>query len=113
MSETNKTLTAVIRTGGKQYLVQEGNKVKVDRLKEPEGAKVTFSDVLLIATEKTTKVGNPVVKNTKVEAEVIAHARYPKVIGVKMKAKKRNHKYFGHKQHYTEVEIKKITTPAK
>ncbi len=105
--------TAVIRTGGKQYLVEEGTKVKIDRLKDEEGTKVTFSDVLMTATEKTTKLGDPVVKGAKVEAEVIAQARYPKVVGVKMKSKKRNRKYFGHKQHYTEIEVKKITTTSK
>jgi large subunit ribosomal protein L21 len=102
--------TAVIKTGGKQYVVQEGELVKVDRLHAEEGKTVTFDEVLLAATDKTTAIGTPLVKGATVRAEVVSHARHPKVVGVKMKAKKRYRRYFGHKQPYTEVKITKIAT---
>lgn len=101
---------AVIKTGSKQYLVGEGSKVKVEKLPTEEGKAVTFSDVLLTATDKTVSVGEPVIKAASVEGKVLRHGRRDKVFGVKMKAKKRERKYFGHKQWFTEVEITKIAT---
>ena len=100
--------TAVIKTGGKQYLVQEGQKFRIEKLASSEKDKVVFDEVLLTSSGKTIKVGAPLVKGAKVEAKIISHGRHKKVTGVKMKAKKRYKKYFGHKQHYTEVEITKI-----
>ncbi|MEX0650247.1 MAG: 50S ribosomal protein L21 [Candidatus Andersenbacteria bacterium] len=100
--------TAVIKSGGKQYFVEEGKTVKVDKLSAEEGKKVTFKEVLLTTADKTTDVGAPLLKGATVEGEVVSQARYPKITGVKMKAKKRYKKYFGHKQHYTEVKITKI-----
>lgn len=104
------TKTAVIKTGGRQYVVSEGGRVKVDKLPVEEGKTFTFEEVLLTATEKTAKIGTPLLAGAKVEAEVVAQARYPKVVGAKVKAKKRYRRYFGHKQPYTELEIKKIVT---
>lgn len=101
---------AIIRTGNKQYIVAEGDRVKVDKITSEVDTKVTFSDVLLTATDKTVTVGTPVVEKATVEAKVISQARHKKVVGVKMKSKKRNRKYFGHKQPYTEVEITGIKT---
>ena len=102
--------TAVIKTGGKQYLIKEGGSIKIEKITKKEGEIVVFEEVLLTSTGKVTKIGDPLVKGAKVEAEVIAQARHKKVTGVKMKSKKRSKKYFGHKQHYTEVKIKKIAT---
>ncbi len=101
--------TAVIKTGGKQYVVSEGDLVKVDRIDTKAGEKLKFEEVLLTSSGKTIDVGAPLVKGAIVEAEVIAQKRSPKVFGVKMKAKKRNKHVFGHKQQYTEVKITKIT----
>lgn len=102
--------TAVIKTGGKQYLVQEGDIIKIEKLPIKAGNKTTFKEVLLSATDKTAKIGTPLVKGAAVEGKVIAQARHKKIMGVKMKAKKRNRHLFGHKQHYTEVEITSIKT---
>lgn len=102
--------SAVIKTGGKQYLVEEGTKLKIEKLAAAEGKPATFDQVLLTFTDKTTKLGNPLVKGAQVEATIIRHGRAPKVTGVKMKAKKRHKKYFGHKQHFTEIEVTKIKT---
>ncbi len=101
---------AVIKTGSKQYLVEEGTKVKVEKLPNEEGKAITFSDVLLTATDKTMSLGDPAITSAKVEGKVLRHGRREKVFGVKMKAKKRERKYFGHKQWFTEVEITKIAT---
>jgi len=102
--------TAVIKTGGKQYLVQVGDKVKIEKLPFEVGDTATFKEVLLSATDKTAKIGQPLVNGASVEGKVIAQARHKKLMGVKMKAKKRSRHLFGHKQHYTEVEITSIKT---
>ncbi|MCE9643463.1 MAG: 50S ribosomal protein L21 [Candidatus Andersenbacteria bacterium] len=104
--------TAVIKAGGRQFVVHEGDKVVMDRLPLEEGAKTVFSEVLLLDDGKKTELGAPVLAGVSVEATVIKQARHKKIHGVKMKAKKRNVHYFGHKQHYTEVEIGKIVTKA-
>jgi large subunit ribosomal protein L21 len=75
-----------------------------------EGKKINFDEVLLTATDKTVTLGTPLLKGAKVEAKVVRHGRHDKVWGVKMKPKKRQRRLFGHKQHYTEVEITKVTT---
>lgn len=104
--------TAIIKSGGKQYLVEEGMKIQVEKLPLKTGEAALFNEVLLTATEKTTKLGTPQVKGAVVEAVVARHGRAKKITGVKMKAKKRNRKYFGHRQHFTEVEITKIRITA-
>jgi large subunit ribosomal protein L21 len=102
--------TAVIKAGGRQFVVHEGDKVIMDRLPLEEGAKTVFESVLLIDNDDVLELGEPLVKGASVEATVIRQARHKKIHGVKMKAKKRNMHYFGHKQHFTEVEIGKIVT---
>ena len=102
--------TAVIKAGGRQFVVHEGDKVIMDRLPLEEGAKTVFSNVLLIDDEKKLDLGMPIVAGASVEATVTRQARHKKIYGVQMKAKKRNMHYFGHKQHFTEVEIGKIVT---
>lgn len=101
--------TAVFQTGGKQYLVKEGDVVTLEKVELDEGKALTFDEVLLATTEKDADIGTPTISGAKIEAKVVAHGRHPKVFGVKMKAKKRQKKYFGHKQWFTKVEITKIT----
>lgn len=102
--------TAVIKSGGKQYVVTDGSHVRLEKLELAEGAKVSFNEVLLTSSGAATSIGTPFIQGAVVEGTVITHGRRPKVTGVKMKAKKRHKKYFGHKQHYTLVEITKIAT---
>lgn len=102
--------TAVFQNGGKQYLVQEGDVVLLEKFNGEAGKAVTFDEVLLTATDKTVKLGEPLISGAKVEAKVLDHGRHEKVFGAKVKAKKRNKRYFGHKQHYTKVEITKIAS---
>lgn len=102
--------SAVIKTGGKQYLIAEGQKIKVEKLDLEAGKKVVFDEVLLTTTDKTTTIGTPVVKGAKVEGTVVTQGKHAKIHGVKFKAKKRYMRYFGHRQPFTEIEINKITT---
>lgn len=101
---------AVITTGGKQYLVEEGQLLKVEKLSVKAKGTVSFKTVLLTITDKITKVGQPHVAKATVDAKVIRHGKHKKITGVKMKAKKRNKHYFGHRQSFTEIEINKIKT---
>lgn len=101
---------AVFQTGGKQYLVHEGDTVLLEKIEAEEGKPLQFEEVFLTSTGKTTQVGTPTVKGAKVTAELVEQGRHDKVIGVKMKAKKRNKQYFGHKQPYTKIKITKIAT---
>ena len=98
---------AIIATGGKQYKVSEGDKVRVEKLDAEVGSQVEFDQVLLIGGE-TAAVGNPTVAGAKVVGEVTAQNRGKKVIVYKYKPKKGYHKKNGHRQCYTEVEIKSI-----
>lgn len=101
-------MLAIIKTGGKQYKVKEGDKIKVEKLAGEEGGKITFDEVLFVGDEKEVKIGNPVVKGAKVEGKIIKTAQGKKVVGIKHKAKKRYKVKFGHRQIMTEVEIVKI-----
>lgn len=101
--------TAVIKTGGKQYLVTPGSRITVEKLAEKEGSTIVFPEVLLAVSDTDTMVGAPLVSGATVEGKIVRHVRAEKVTGVKMKAKKRYIRYFGHKQHLTEVEVTGIT----
>lgn len=101
---------AVIATGGKQYLVRPGDRIRVETLDGEPNASVTFSDVLLTAQGDTVRVGTPRVDDARVTGTILGHGRHKKVIGVKFKAKKRYRKKFGHRQWYTGVQITTIET---
>jgi large subunit ribosomal protein L21 len=101
-------MLAVIKTGGKQYKVKVGDKIKVEKLEGKEGEKLVFSEVLFLGDEKSVKVGDPVIKGAKVEGKILKTAKQKKVVGIKFKAKKRYKVKFGHRQTMTEVEIMKI-----
>lgn len=98
---------AVIETGGKQYQVKVGDKVKVEKLNVEEGDLVTFDRVLAIGGEEI-KIGTPVVSGAKVEAKVLANRKGKKVITYKYKAKKNERTKKGHRQPFTLVEITNI-----
>ena len=99
---------AVIRTGGKQYRVTEGEKLKVERLDAEAGSKLNLDDVLLVADGDNVKVGTPTVKGAKVTASVVGHGRGPKVRIMKFRRRKHHQKQTGHRQAYTEISIDKI-----
>ena len=95
---------AVICSGGKQYKVTEGQSIDVEKLNNAIGEKVNF-DVLLVSDDKTVKTGNPVLKDVKCEAEVIAHGKDDKIVVFKYKPKKNERKKQGHRQPFTRVKI--------
>lgn len=102
------TKKAVIQTGGKQYLVHEGETLSVELLKVA-GKTVTF-DSLLVIDDKLITVGTPLVDKVKVTAEIVtADVASDKVTSIRYKAKKRVHKIRGHRQHLTALKITKIT----
>ena len=100
-------MIAIIKTGGKQYLVQPGDKIKVEKLEAKEGAEISFSDVLLVENDKKVEIGTPMLK-TKVTAKVLSHGKGEKIIVFKYKPKKRESRKIGHRQPYTEIEITRI-----
>ena len=97
-------MIAVIKTGGKQYIVRPGDKIKVERLKASEGDEVVFNYVLLVE-DNDVLVGTPFVETHKVKAKILSNGRGKKVIVYKYKPKKRYHKKQGHRQNYSEIEI--------
>ncbi len=97
---------AVIKTGGKQYLVSPGDKIKIEKLNVDEKQKeVEFSEVLLLEKDKKLEIGSPFIKGAKVVGKVLKQDKAKKVIVFKYKAKKRYKVKKGHRQPYTEVEI--------
>jgi large subunit ribosomal protein L21 len=101
-------MLAVIKTGGKQYKVTPGQKIKIEKLKIEEGKDVTFNEVLLIDNDKDLVIGEPMIKNAKVLGKVLKQDRHEKVIIYKYKPKKRYRLKKGHRQPFTEVEILSI-----
>ena len=101
---------AVIKTGGKQYKVSKGDKLKVEKLLGEVGDKIEFDQVLLVSDEKGDKltIGQPNVKDKTVSATIIAQERAPKVTVIKYKRKTRYRKKQGHRQPYTQVEITNV-----
>ena len=98
---------AVIRTGGKQYKVEEGNVVLVEKLDAEVGSTVSF-DVLMLCDGENVKVGQPTVSGASVKAEVLEHGKARKVIVFKYKPKKNYRKKQGHRQPYTKVKITEV-----
>ena len=96
---------AVIKTGGKQYKVAEGDTLRVEKLGLDEGAAVEFADVLLLADGEDIKVGAPRVEGSKVTGEVVANGRGDKVEIIKFRRRKDWRKKQGHRQDYTDVKI--------
>ncbi|MEF3692493.1 MAG: 50S ribosomal protein L21 [Candidatus Moraniibacteriota bacterium] len=101
-------MLAIIKTGGKQYKIKEGDKLKIEKIEGKEGEKVKFSEVLFLGDEKSVKVGTPFIAGAKVEGKIISQAKDKKVWGIKHKPKKRYKVKFGHRQEITEVEIVKV-----
>lgn len=99
---------AVIKTGGKQYKVEEGKWVDVELLHKEDGDAVSFEEVLLVSDGDNTKVGSPTVENAKVTGKVVKNDRKKKVIVYKMRPKKHYRRKAGHRQYFTRVMIEKI-----
>ncbi|NCO15470.1 MAG: 50S ribosomal protein L21 [Parcubacteria group bacterium] len=99
---------AIIQTGGKQYRVSPGQKVKIEKIEGAQDAILSFDKVLLIGDGDNIKVGTPYVEAAKVEAKILKQGRDKKKIVFRYHSKTRYRKKKGHRQHFTEVEIVKF-----
>jgi len=101
-------MIAVIKTGGKQYLVSPGDKIKIEKIEKKEGSEIIFKQVLLVEKNRKLDIGTPFLKGAKVVAKILSQGKGKKVIVFKYKPKTRYKKKAGHRQLFTEVEITKI-----
>lgn len=100
---------AVVKTGGKQYRVSAGDKLKIEQIPADVGAQVILDQVLMVGEGDAVRVGAPLVGGASVQATVVAHGRGEKVRIFKMRRRKHYQKHQGHRQNYTEVKIDSIT----
>ncbi|MBP7081075.1 MAG: 50S ribosomal protein L21 [Rhodocyclaceae bacterium] len=96
---------AVIKTGGKQYRVTSGEKIKVEQIPADVGAEITIDQVLMVGEGESVKIGAPMLAGATVTAKVISQGRHAKVKIFKMRRRKHYQKHQGHRQKFTEIEI--------
>ena len=99
---------AVIKTGGKQYRVSAGQKLKVEQIPAEVGAEITLDQVLMLGEGESVKVGAPLVAGASVKCTVLSHGRHDKIRIFKMRRRKHYQKHQGHRQNYTELRIDAI-----
>ena len=99
---------AVIKTGGKQYRVAAGEKIKVEQIPAEVGTKITLDQVLMVGEGEAVKIGAPLVAGASVSATVLSQGRHDKVRIFKMRRRKHYQKHQGHRQNYTELQINTI-----
>ncbi len=109
MSGDKIIMYAVIKTGGKQYRVAEGDVLNISKLNNDLGDKVIFDEVLMVSNNDNTIIGTPTVKKATVEAIIKSHNKSKKVMIVKFHRRKHHIKRQGHRQDFTQVEISKIS----
>lgn len=100
---------AVIKTGGKQYRVAEGQKLKIEQIPADIGQEISLDQVLTVGEGDSIKIGAPFVSGATVTAKVLSQGRHPKVKIFKMRRRKHYQKRQGHRQNYTEIEIASIS----
>ena len=100
---------AVIKTGGKQHKVAEGEILKVEKLKASEGDPIDITDVLLIEKDGEVTLGSPFIEGAKVTVKILRHGKKDKVTIIKMKRRKDYRKKQGHRQNYSEIQIERIS----
>ena len=99
---------AVIKTGGKQYRVAAGEKIKVEQIPADVGSEITIDQVFMVGEGDAVKIGTPVVAGASVKATVVSHGRHDKIKIFKMRRRKHYQKRQGHRQNYTELRIDSI-----
>ena len=99
---------AVIKSGGKQYRVKEGQVIKLEKMVAEVGEEIDFSEVLMVANGEDIAVGKPNLDAASVKAEVVSHGRHKKVKIIKFRRRKHHRKQMGHRQYYTEVKVTAI-----
>ncbi len=100
---------AVIKTGGKQYRVTVGEKLKVEQIPADVGSEITLDQVFMVGEGESVKIGTPVVAGAVVKATVVSHGRHDKIKIFKMRRRKHYQKHQGHRQNYTELRIEAIS----
>lgn len=100
---------AVIKTGGKQYRIKEGDVLKIEQLPFDIGHIIDFSEVLMISTDDKTTIGTPLVAKGLVKAEVLSQGRHKKIKIIKFRRRKHHMKQMGHRQNFTEIKITAIS----
>ena len=100
---------AVIKTGGKQYRVAAGEKIKIEQIPADVGSEITLDQVLMVGEGEAVKIGTPVVSGAEVKATVVSHGRHAKIKIFKMRRRKHYQKHQGHRQNYTEIRIEAIS----
>ena len=100
---------AVIKTGGKQYRVVAGEKLKVEQITADVGSEIVLDQVFMVAEGDNIKVGAPLVDGAKVTATIVSHGRGEKIRIFKMRRRKHYQKHQGHRQNYTEIQISGIS----
>jgi large subunit ribosomal protein L21 len=100
---------AIIETGGKQYKVAEGDKLKIEKVPGVHGQAIEFTRVLLVGNGGDVKVGTPVLEKATVAGEILLNGKDKKILVFKKKRRKGYQKKFGHRQEFTEVLIKEIS----
>ena len=103
---------AVIKTGGKQYRVIAGERLKVEKLEVEVGGTVTLDQILMVSDGSTTTIGSPIISGATVKATVLSHGRHDKVRIFKMRRRKHSQKHQGHRQNYTEIRVDVIAGDA-
>jgi large subunit ribosomal protein L21 len=101
-------MLAVIETGGKQYLVEPGKRINIEKIEKKEGEEVEFSKVLLVEKDGKLKIGNPYVEGVRVIGKIIKQGKQKKITILKYKRKTRYKVKKGHRQPFTRVEILRI-----
>jgi large subunit ribosomal protein L21 len=96
---------AVIKTGGKQYRVVSGEKLKIEQIPAEVGTEITLDQVLMLGEGESVKVGTPVVVGATVKATVLSQGRHDKIRIFKMRRRKHSQKHQGHRQNYTEIRV--------
>jgi large subunit ribosomal protein L21 len=99
---------AVIKTGGKQYRVEQGDTLAIERLEGEPGHKVNFGEVLLVGSENATKIGRPLVNGASVGATIVEQGRAKKIVVFKFRRRKNYKRKKGHRQYFTRVRIDSI-----
>jgi large subunit ribosomal protein L21 len=100
---------AVIQTGGKQYRVEEGTYLKIEKLELGTGDSIEFDKVLMIESDGNVQIGLPFIEGGKVTATVLSQGRHKKIRIIKFKRRKHHMKQMGHRQYYTEIQITGIS----
>jgi large subunit ribosomal protein L21 len=100
---------AVIKTGGKQYRVVAGEKLKIEQIPAEVGAEITIDQILMVGEGEAVKIGAPLVTGASVKATVLSQGRHDKITIFKMRRRKHYQKHQGHRQNYTEIRIDGIS----